>query len=199
VRSKGPTELILALRQFLDLQKGFQIRLDMIGNLGFSDQNLVAETKNEMHKLLLKHGTSISIEIHWNAPEKLKHEILADSDIFVLPTYHEGFCVPIVEALASGCRIISYENSNVPAVSGGFATLVRTGDIQGIATSLSQMAFEITSDAWRNPDNGGYVQYMRETQEYVSTFSVWRTKKRFINFITSMMNERKKGNVERGS
>ena len=47
-----------------------------------------------------------------------------DAGVFVLPTRHEGFCVPIVEALAAGCKVIACDNSNTPAVTGGLASLV---------------------------------------------------------------------------
>jgi len=69
-------------------------------------------------------GDRIVVRLHGDAPEDAKERILRDADVFVPPARHAGFCVPIVEALAAGCKVIAYDNSNTPAVTGGLASLV---------------------------------------------------------------------------
>lgn len=61
---------------------------------------------------------------------------------FVFPTLYEGFGLPIVEAMKSGCPAISYSNSSIPEVAGEAAILVETGDIQGLATQIERLAVD---------------------------------------------------------
>ena len=48
--------------------------------------------------------------------------------------------MPVLEALASGCKVISYDNSNLPAISGGLAQLVPTGDVAALAAAIADAA-----------------------------------------------------------
>lgn len=59
---------------------------------------------------------------------------------FVFPTEHEGFGLPILEAMQNGCSVISYDNSSVPEVAGDAAILVKTGDIRSLSESIHAIA-----------------------------------------------------------
>jgi glycosyltransferase involved in cell wall biosynthesis len=137
----------------------------------------------------------VKISIYGNAAEKTKLEVLQDADLFVLPTYHEGFCVPIIEALASGCRVISYDNSNVPDVSAGFAKLVETGNKAALTQAMSDVIDEIVSDH----DNDVYTAYTQKVKEYVSVFHPRKVEARFVTFVNELMDKNlgKKLAVER--
>ncbi|MEO5498909.1 MAG: glycosyltransferase family 1 protein [Candidatus Saccharimonadales bacterium] len=58
---------------------------------------------------------------------------------FVFPTLHEGFGLPIIEAMQSGCAVISYNNSSIPEVAGDVARLVPTHDITGIVNQTMRI------------------------------------------------------------
>ena len=74
------------------------------------------------------------------APDQMELAALyADADVFVIPSYHEGYCVPVVEALASGCHVVAYDSSNLPFVLAGLGSLVVTGDVAMLATSLAKV------------------------------------------------------------
>ena len=94
---------------------------------------------------------------HGDASETEKWRLLGEADIFVLPTHHEGFCVPIVEALVSGCRVIAYDNSNVTSISGGLGTLVLTGDVRALSDAIARTVGDVSSAAWVS--DGGYGTY----------------------------------------
>ena len=53
-------------------------------------------------------------------------QLYLSADLFVLPSYHEGYCVPVVEALFAGCPV-TYDAGNLPFASGGLGALVPTG------------------------------------------------------------------------
>jgi glycosyltransferase involved in cell wall biosynthesis len=172
-QAKGPHELLSAVEAIArDGSLDNTVQLDFIGNLAFSDPTMVASMQRQINDLSQRFGTKLRIRIHGSAPDELKHATLREADIFALPTYHEGFCVPIVEAMASGCRVVAYENSNTPDISGQLATLVRTGDVEQLARALRSEIEAVRSDAWRGdgtPDS--YDAYVRIAQQHVQQFS----------------------------
>ena len=182
VRSKGPHELLAALDMVLREQPSLQVRLDMIGNLAFSYSTLLVELETMIKAMHARHGGRLLITIHGNAAEDEKNRLLREADLFVLPSYHEGFCVPILEALASGCQVVSYANSNIPAITGGLARLVPSGDITGLSQAIGEAMHEIAEPSWHAP-SGGYTHFAARAGTYVDGFTPARTRRRFVNFI----------------
>jgi glycosyltransferase involved in cell wall biosynthesis len=181
VQSKGPLDLLAAVRHLLALDKDRRLRLDFVSNLGFSDQSVVAAVREEIGQLEREFGQRLGVGLHGNAPDERKQQLLAEADVFVLPTRHEGFCVPILEALASGCRVVCYDNSNTPAVSGGLSTLVPTGDVTALTTAIDAEVRRVADPAWRT--EGGYEDAVRRAQAHLATFSVDNVRARFLAFI----------------
>lgn len=182
VKSKGPVDLLTAVSKVLDRHVAWQVRLDMVGNVNFSDALVVADVNEQLSALQQKYGARFSTKFHANASEEDKCRILSDADIFVLPTYHEGFCVPILEAFASGCCVIAYENSNTPAISGGLATLVPTGDLELLAEAISRVGATVRSSQWV-AEGGTYVGKAAEAVSYTRNFSPAVIRKRYLRFI----------------
>lgn len=58
------------------------------------------------------------------------------ADAFVFPSFHEGFGLPILEAMACGCPVITSNCSAMPEVAGEAAILVNPHDSQSIARAL---------------------------------------------------------------
>ncbi len=185
VLSKGPGELLEALDKVLQHNQSLNLILDMVGNLSFSDSVLLAELRNIIDAMHRSYGARVIIRIHGNVNDEIKHRILCDADLIVLPTYHEGFCVPIVEALASGCKVIAYENSNTPAISGGFTRLTPTGDVAALSCAITEVIEEITSPALRGSGSESYAEYSDKVKNYTEQYSTDRTKRRFLDFIKS--------------
>lgn len=183
VSSKGPLDLLEVIHRLLQQNKQLRLQLDMVGNLNFSDSVLLEKVQQTIDEIHNSYADCIKITIHGNATEEVKQKILCDADIFVLPTYHEGFCVPILEALASGCKIISYANSNTPAVSNGFARLTPTGDVDALLSALLESLEEVTSEQWKKSGHGSYAEYQQATWQYIQQYSPGQTKHRFLQFI----------------
>ena len=184
VRSKGPHELLEAVGQVLRGEPQQRMAVDLVGNLSFSDAGLLDELRQTIQTLRQTSGGKVQVSLHGSAPAKEKLQVLRDADLFVLPTYHEGFGVPVVEALASGCRAIAYENSNVPSIAGGLARLCPTGDVPALSEAISQVSAEIATNAWKNL--GGYESYVEQSSSYVRQFSPDQVRPRYLDVIRGL-------------
>ena len=105
----------------------------------------------------------------------------------MLPSYHEGFCVPILEAMAFGCRVLTYDNSNIPSISGGTATLVSTGNVCALAARLLNDFELIRSAQWKESQ---YAAYLDQCKFHLEQFMPHRVKASFTKCLKDVVNSR---------
>jgi glycosyltransferase involved in cell wall biosynthesis len=61
------------------------------------------------------------------------------ADLFVFPSYYEGFGFPVVEAMASGCPMIAADSSSVTEVVGGGGLLLPPFDTVAFSGAILQV------------------------------------------------------------
>ncbi|MDR1241342.1 MAG: glycosyltransferase family 4 protein [Deltaproteobacteria bacterium] len=177
---KGPCDLLEALSIALAADPALRVELTMLGNLGFSDPDVLAETRERIRMLEETFLGRAHAALRGDVNEEEKARVLAAADIFALPTRHEGFCVPVLEALAGGCRVISYANSNVPAISGGLARLVPTGDLDALSRALAEEAALVRSAGWQDE---GYSLFTQKAAQHLEQYQPERIRKRFLEIV----------------
>jgi glycosyltransferase involved in cell wall biosynthesis len=58
------------------------------------------------------------------------------ADVFVYPSFNETFGLPILEAMACGCPVVTSDTSAMPETAGGAAVLSKPGDPASIARAM---------------------------------------------------------------
>ena len=71
-----------------------------------------------------------------------KASLLSGALAFTFPSLHEGFGLPVLEAQACGCPVITSTTSGLPEVAGDGALLVDPEDTAAIAASMQRVAME---------------------------------------------------------
>lgn len=61
----------------------------------------------------------------------------ATSDVLVVTSEHEGFCVPVVEAMAAGLPVVAFDRGAVPEVLGGAGVLVTSREPFALAAAIA--------------------------------------------------------------
>jgi glycosyltransferase involved in cell wall biosynthesis len=68
--------------------------------------------------------------------DRLLPGLYAGAAAFTLPSLHEGFGLPVLEAMASGVPVVASDRGALPDVAGGAALLVDPNDGRAIADAL---------------------------------------------------------------
>jgi glycosyltransferase involved in cell wall biosynthesis len=79
----------------------------------------------------------------------------------VQPSWYEGFGFPVLEAMASGCPVITSNASSLAEISGP-AVCIEPGDVEGIASQMRRM-LELSSEK--------RIGYLRKGFAWASRFS----------------------------
>jgi glycosyltransferase involved in cell wall biosynthesis len=79
-------------------------------------------------------GDSVSIVDNLAFPELLAH--FATADVFVCLSEHEGFCVPVLEAMELGVPVVAFDAAAVPETLAGTGVLVADKDPLAVAAAV---------------------------------------------------------------
>jgi glycosyltransferase involved in cell wall biosynthesis len=71
----------------------------------------------------------------------------AEADVLVVTSEHEGFCVPVVEAMAAGLPVVAFDQGAVPEVLGGAGVLVTSRDPYALAGAIGAVMADPTRRA----------------------------------------------------
>jgi glycosyltransferase involved in cell wall biosynthesis len=64
------------------------------------------------------------------------------ADFLVYPSWYEGFGMPLLEAMQSGCPVIASRVSALPEVVGQAGLLIDPGDVEGLSQAMLRLARE---------------------------------------------------------
>ena len=173
VRSKGVLDLIEAI----DLARArttIPFQLDIAGNEDFSDPAYIAEAK----AAVASRGLSKLVRFLGAVDDAKLDELYRGAHLLVIPSYHEGFCRPVIEGLRAGCVPVGYAAYNLPHAAHGLGRMVPVGDRDALAMALVALIGALgPGSAGLLPLGAGPLgpaDFDRAAQEYVQEFAFER-------------------------
>jgi glycosyltransferase involved in cell wall biosynthesis len=179
VRAKGVLDLLRGVEAFRQ-RTGRRFRLDLVGSKTFSDPAYVGQLEAYVRET----GLAGAVRVHIDAPAPQLVRLLSEAHVLVNPSYHEGFCVPVLEAFTCGCFVICSDAGALPETSNGLGRTFAMTDADQLAGRLE----EFTAARRR----GGFVtdsgfltddEWVRRTREYVAELSPARCDERFCDAV----------------
>ena len=79
-----------------------------------------------------------SVELMGRVSDDALHALYANASCLVIPSLHEGFGVPVVEAMAAGCPVVAASAGALPEVCGDAAVMVDPLDPRSIAAGIER-------------------------------------------------------------
>jgi glycosyltransferase involved in cell wall biosynthesis len=129
---KNLPRVLDAFKVFLEKHQDHQLVL--VGSQAFAHGKYVEQLTRD-------HGLASTSVL---APGFLDHDSLnalyCGSQGLVFPSLYEGFGIPILEAMASGCPVITSNATSTPEVAGDAGILVDPYSIEEITDSINQLA-----------------------------------------------------------
>jgi glycosyltransferase involved in cell wall biosynthesis len=128
---KNIPRLLQAIHRLRNDPATREIRLVHVGPPGWLDQ--------ETHATISALGLAGAVRFIGYVPDADLPVLYQMARVTAYPSLFEGFGLPIVEAMASGCPVVTSGVSSMPEVAGGAALLVDPTDVDDIVNAISRL------------------------------------------------------------
>ena len=61
------------------------------------------------------------------------------AELLIYPSLYEGFGLPLLEAMACGCPVVSSDSASLPEIAGGAAYLANASDPAALAEAIHEV------------------------------------------------------------
>jgi len=92
-----------------------------------------------LHRYVAELGLADAVQFVGHASDATVASAYAQADVLVVTSEHEGFCVPVVEAMAAGLPVVAFDRGAVPEVLGGAGVLVTDEDPYALAAAIGAL------------------------------------------------------------
>ena len=129
---------------------------------------LVGPEKYDSRQALLAEPKGRALVLGY-VSEPEKWSLLKNADLFILPSFYEGFGIPILEAQAVGCPVVISNVSSMPEVAGQGAILIDPKNIEQIAQAIyqvisdSQLRKDLIAKGYQNVKRFSWQKCAQET------------------------------------
>ncbi len=88
---------------------------------------------------IARHGLEKNVRYLTGLSDDQLAACYASADLFVFPSYYEGFGLPVLEAMRAGCPVVAARATSVPEITGDAAVLVEAMDVSGLAAAIASL------------------------------------------------------------
>ena len=92
-----------------------------------------------LHRYVAELGLVGAVQFAGHASDATVASAYARADVLVVTSEHEGFCVPVVEAMSAGVPVVAFDQGAVPEVLGGAGVLVSDKDPYALASAIDTL------------------------------------------------------------
>jgi glycosyltransferase involved in cell wall biosynthesis len=125
--------IVNLIKAFNLLKQEYKIphHLILIGQKGWNYEEIFQTINQSLFKDKIHHLGYLS--------DELVALFYSQADLFVYPSFYEGFGLPVLEAMTLGCPVVTSNISSLPEVAGDAAMLFNPNDFNCIANSINQV------------------------------------------------------------
>ncbi|MBQ9642079.1 MAG: glycosyltransferase family 4 protein [Bacteroidaceae bacterium] len=118
------------------------------------------EYKREVKSYIAAHGMESRFRWLGGLTHDELQQLYLHAQLFVYPSFYEGFGLPVVEAMLSGCPVVSSNVSSLPEAAGPYSLLANPASPEDIKEKMLQA---LTDTALRAHMIQGSRQYAMQT------------------------------------
>ncbi|MBI4225981.1 glycosyltransferase family 4 protein [Candidatus Roizmanbacteria bacterium] len=109
-------------------------------NLKFIIAGFISKVEGiKLKKIIETLGLKNSVVVFGYATKKQLANLYQNAEFFVYPSYYEGFGFPVLEAMASGCPVITSNTSSLPELMPNKDWLINPYDEKNIADKMIEI------------------------------------------------------------
>ncbi|HEX7776780.1 MAG TPA: glycosyltransferase [Parvibaculum sp.] len=129
---KGAFDLVRAMA---GLAPGLAVKLRIVGG---RDEKVAPGYHESLKQFIAANDLGDVVELVGGVGNDADLSALyARAEAVILPSYHDGYCLPVIEAFAHGCHVIAYDGANLPNIANGLGMLVPQGDIGALGAAIA--------------------------------------------------------------
>lgn len=166
---KNLVRLIEAFKFFIDSLPSSNSQLVISGKLGWDYEEILETSKNL--------GIAQRVKFLDYVPDEELPALYVGSVALVLPSLHEGFGLPILEAYAAGTLVVCSNLSSLPEVAGPYGIYINPLEVSDIAKGLNQAERLHFNDIYY------YSERIEKQKEWAKKFSWDKTARQTLGIL----------------
>lgn len=128
-------------------------------NLEFAIGGKIEGLNAKIIQLPQKYGVSSRVKFLGFIKEDDLQALYQGAEMFLFPSFYEGFGAPLLEAMSCGCPVIASQTSSIPEVCGNAAYYINPNQPETIARAINEISSDHrVSESLRKK---GYIQYKK--------------------------------------